>query len=123
MADRTAGPESIHLRDLRVSCVIGTLPEERKAQQEVVLNIVLRADLSAACRSDRLADTLDYARIEREVVEAVEGSSFFLLERLAEEVARVCLAPDRVDSVRVTVDKPGALPACRSVAVEILRRR
>ncbi|HET6428000.1 MAG TPA: dihydroneopterin aldolase [Phycisphaerae bacterium] len=123
MADRTAGPEGIHLRDLRARCIIGTLPHERQTPQEVVLNIVLRADLSAACRSDRLEDTVDYARIEREVVAAVEASSFFLLERLAEQVARVCLAPERVDSVRVTVDKPGALPACRSVAIEIVRGR
>ena len=123
MADRTAGPESVHLRDLRARCIIGTLPRERQTPQEVVLNIALRADLSAACRSDRLEDTLDYARIAQQVVEAVEGSSFFLLERLAEEVARVCLATERVDSVRVTVDKPGAVAACRSVAVDILRRR
>lgn len=123
MAEPFSGSDAIHLRDLRAQCIIGTLGHERADPQEVIVNIALFADLAGACRSDRLEETVDYGRIEQEVVSMVEASSFYLLERLAEEVAKVCLADPRVDAVRVTVDKPAALHACRSVAVEIVRRR
>ncbi|MHC4715391.1 MAG: dihydroneopterin aldolase, partial [Planctomycetota bacterium] len=101
MAEPPGDLDAIHLRDLRARCIIGTLERERRQPQEVILNITLFADLSIPCRRDRLEETVDYARIEREVVSAVEASSFFLLERLAEEAAGVCLADPLVQAVRV----------------------
>jgi len=57
------------------------------------------------------------------VVELVEGSNFFLIEALAQEIAKVCTRDERVVQVEVTVDKPAALRFARSVAVEISRKR
>ena len=51
----------------------------------------------------------------------VEASTFFLVEKLAAEIARICLSDDRVERAVVRVDKPGALRFARSVAVEIER--
>jgi dihydroneopterin aldolase len=53
----------------------------------------------------------------------VESSGFLLIERMAGEIASLCLAHEGVRQVRVTVDKPGALRFARSVAVEIVRTR
>ncbi len=46
-----------------------------------------------------------------------------MIEKLAEEIAKVCLDDSKVQKVDVTVDKPGALRYTRSVAVEIVRTR
>ncbi len=47
-----------------------------------------------------------------------------LVERLAQEIADVCLAADaRVTEVEVTVEKPGALRFADSVGVTIRRGR
>ena len=53
----------------------------------------------------------------------VEASEFFLIERLADAIADICLEPAGVALAQVTVDKPGALRFARSVAVEISRTR
>ena len=53
--------------------------------------------------------------------EGFDAAIFFLVERLAEEIADVCLRNTYVRRVDVTVDKPGALRFARSVAVEIIR--
>ena len=116
-------PDRIHIRDLLLRCVVGVNQTERREKQDVVINITLAADLSTSCRTDRIEDTIDYKQIKQRVIELVDGSSFFLLERLAEEIAGACLAEPRVRQVRVRVQKPGALRFARTVEVEIVRER
>ena len=115
----TSPTDRIHIRDLAVSCIVGTLPAERVRRRRVVLNLVLACDLSRAGTSDDLRQTVDYGAVCRRVTEVVRGSRFLLIERLAQEVAKTCRAFPGVASVTVTLDKPGAVKGCRSVAVEI----
>jgi dihydroneopterin aldolase/D-erythro-7,8-dihydroneopterin triphosphate epimerase len=116
-------PDRIHIRDLALRCIIGTNPEERREKQDVLLNITLHCDLAPAGQSDRLEDTVNYKAVKKAVLALVDGSSFLLLEKLATEVARVCLEAPGVKKARVTIDKPGALRFARSVAVDIERTR
>lgn len=113
----------ILVRDLACRTVIGDNPEERRARQDLLIQLRLGYDGLAAGRSDRLADALDYRALKKRVVEHVEASSFHLLEALAESVATVCLADPRVQQATVTIDKPGALRFARSVAIEVTRRK
>ncbi len=115
--------DRIHIRDLMCRCIVGIYPDERREKQDVIINITLWANYRAACRTDDIADTVDYKTIKKQVIKMVEESRFQLIERLAEEVAGICLANPRVEKVAVSVDKPGALRFARSVAVEILRER
>ncbi len=115
--------DKIHIRDLMARCIVGVYEEERHAKQDVLVNITLHADISKAGQTDCLDDTVDYKTIKKEVIRKVEDSSFFLVERLAEEIAQICLQPSRILQVDVTVDKPGALRFARSVAIEISRTR
>ena len=50
MADQWV--DKIHIRDLRVRCIVGVFPEERDAKQDVIINITLYADCRPAGRSD-----------------------------------------------------------------------
>jgi len=115
--------DKIYIRDLCARCIIGINDEERVNRQEVILNITLCADLSAACASDNIDDTTDYKTLKKELLSFVENSSYFLIEKLAEETARLCLVNPQIKRVTVSVDKPGALRFARSVAVEISRER
>lgn len=113
--------DKIYIRDLLVRCIVGIYPEERGVRQDVVINIVMEADLRRAGQSDNIADTVNYKDIKKSIVSRIEASEFFLIERLAEEVATICLDASGVHRVQVTIDKPGALRFARSVAVEITR--
>jgi FolB domain-containing protein len=113
----------IRIKDLILKCIVGINEDERLAAQEIVINIAIYADLKVACGSDDIADTIDYKAVKKEVIAMVKASSFFLVEKLAEEVARICLAPARSKYVTVEIDKPHALSYARSVSVEITRER
>ena len=113
--------DRIYIRDLGVRCILGIYPDERRNRQDVLINIALHADLSQACTSDRIEDTVDYKAIKKRVIALVENSAFCLVERLAQRIAEVCLEADRIRRVEVNVSKPGALRFARTVEVEITR--
>jgi len=115
--------DRIHIRDLATRCIVGIFPDERTHKQDVVFNITLHADLSRAGATDQIEHTVDYKQIKKRILSAVELSEFFLVEKLAEQVAAICLEHPLVQRVDVILDKPGALRFARSVAIEITRTR
>jgi len=115
--------DKIYIRDLLLRCIIGVNEDERRAKQDVIINIVLYTDLREPGRTDRIEDSVNYRIVKQEIIPLVEKSSYYLIEKLAEEIAAACLSHEHVRKVRVTVDKPSALRFSRSVAVEIIRRK
>ena len=113
--------DRIFLRDLRLSCTIGVNDWEREIRQDVTLDLDLDLDLAEAGRRDDLNLTVDYKGVRDRVETIVTGSSFFLIEALAERVTEACLVEPGVKKVRVRVEKPGALRGTRTVGVEIVR--
>ena len=115
--------DRILICDLHARCIIGINADERREKQDVIINLTLFADLSVAGRTDQFADAADYRAIKKHVLTAVEASSFFLVEALAEFIAKICLEDPKIQKVRVQVEKPSALRFARSVGVTILRGR
>ncbi|MBT4866736.1 MAG: dihydroneopterin aldolase [Planctomycetaceae bacterium] len=115
--------DQILVKDLFLRTIIGVNDDERSNRQDVLINLVLDVDTRAAGRSDDMNDTVNYRDIAKQVIELVEGSKFFLVEKLADEIARVCLSDQRVGQVQVSVEKPAALRFAKSVGVSIVRTR
>jgi len=123
MSEISAYNDKIYIRDLSIRCIIGVNQEERTEKQDVIINIILFADTRKAGQTDDLDDSVDYKKVKKTILSLVENSEFLLIEKLADEIAKVCLDDSKVQKVNVTVDKPGALRYTRSVAVEIVRTR
>ena len=115
--------DQIHIRDLRLRCIIGVGEEERREKQDVVIHVTMYADLQKACQSDNIEDSVDYRTVKQDILKTVEVSQFRLIEALAEDIAQQCLKDPQVRRVRVSVEKPGALRFARTVAVQITRAR
>jgi len=115
--------DQILIKDLLLRTIIGINEAERRDRQDVLINIVLHADIRAAGASDDIEDAVNYRTISKQVIKRVEESSFNLVEKMAAEIAAICLQDPRVEAVDVRVEKPGALRFARSVGVEIHRTR
>jgi dihydroneopterin aldolase/D-erythro-7,8-dihydroneopterin triphosphate epimerase len=115
--------DQIHIRDLLVRGILGINDDERTNRQDILLNIILSVDTRPAARSDAIADAVNYRTLTKEIIDHVEASSCLLVERLANDVARLCLSDPRVEAVEVAIDKPGALRFARSVGVTVFRNR
>jgi FolB domain-containing protein len=115
--------DQIEIKELLLRTIIGINEEERHNRQDVLINMTLYADTRAAGRSDDIADAVNYRTITKQVIKMVEDSQFYLVERMAAAIAEICLQAPRVERVRVSVEKPGALRFARSVGVSIERDR
>ena len=103
----------------------GCLPEETERGQTFLVDVSLALDLHAAGESDRLDDTVDYGAVTSLISTAVTEAPCRLIEGVAEKIAaRLLAAFPLLDSVIVTVHKPGApLPAVFSDASVTVERR
>ncbi|MEN7973079.1 MAG: dihydroneopterin aldolase, partial [Verrucomicrobiota bacterium] len=115
--------DRIFIRDLALRGIIGVYPEERREKQDIIINIEMHCDLRKAGRSDDLNDSVDYKAVKLAILKLVDESKFQLIESLAENIADIALADDKVQQVVVTIDKPNALRFAKSSAVEITRSR
>ncbi len=113
----------IEIDNLRLRCIIGFSPHERRDRQDVVISLRLGCDMRAAGLSDNPEDALNYRSLTKDVIRLVEGSNFQLLETLATSIARVCVVEHEAPWVQVRAHKPGALRFSDSVGVCIERRR
>ncbi len=111
----------IMIKNLKLRCIIGVKPQERRKKQEVVINVEVSLDFSGATKHDDLAGTVNYEALHKKIVSFVEGSKFKLIERLADRIADLCLEEKMVKRVKVTVEKPGALKFADSPGVEIIK--
>ena len=78
---------------------------ERRVEQEFLIEADLEFDAAKAGASDKLADTVDYAVIRDKVKQVIEGKSRYLIESLAEDIARKILEDKRIKSVEIIVKK------------------
>ena len=115
----------IELRGLRASGICGALPEEQVRAQPLEVDLDVHADLAAAGRTDDLDDTVDYGSLADAVERVITTERFVLLERLAERLAEVVLADERVSGVTVAVRKlrPPVPQQLATSGVRITRHR
>jgi FolB domain-containing protein len=123
LSERAADVGKVFINDLVVQGIIGVNDSEREVPQAIVISLDLFTDLSQAGATDDIADCIDYQRVADKVTAHAESARRFTVEALAADIARIGLAEPGVNRVRVRVEKPGAVRACRSVGVEIERAR
>ena len=115
--------DSVFVRNLTLSTIIGVYTEERAKPQRVIVSFELFADTRAAALSDNLEDALDYGKAARQAADFVRGSRFELIEALAEGIATLLLDEYPATRAIVEVLKPGAVTEAETVGVKIERSR
>ncbi|MGC8120094.1 dihydroneopterin aldolase [Marinobacter sp. VGCF2001] len=113
--------DTVLIEGLAVDTVIGVYDWEREITQRVLIDLELAWDNSVPGASDEVADALDYAAVSESVSQCLQTLQPALLERAAEEIARLLQTRFGVRWLRLTLNKPGAVPAARSVGVRIER--
>lgn len=117
------GIRRVFVRDFEIVASVGVFEHEKRYEQRILLSADLAVRDAYDGVSDRLEDVLDYSTLLEGIALLVQREHVNLIETLAERIAQHCLADQRVESVRVRIEKPDALPMCRSVGIEIERQR
>jgi dihydroneopterin aldolase len=122
--EAVTGQDVLRLEGMRFFGHHGCLADERSAGVHLDVDVEVRTDTRGAARTDRVEDTIDYARLVEKCRRVVEDDSYHLVETVAERLAEGLLEEPRVASVRVRVAKrPPLAVAVDRFSVVVERRR
>ncbi len=115
--------DTIFISELKVKTKLGVPAWERMVAQTVILDIEIGYDVSKACKSDSISDTIDYGAVVTRIHETLNQHSFQLVEALAEHVCQLIFKEFGALTVKIKVAKPGILPGLKALGVVIERSR
>ena len=55
--------DKIYLKNIKIYAYHGCMEEEKKIGSDYLVNLIVYADLSLSCKSDKLMDTVDYVAL------------------------------------------------------------
>ena len=113
--------DRIFLRELRIETIIGFWEWERRIKQIVSIDLEIGTDASVAAASDAIAGTLNYEQLAKRLSEFVGAAEYQMVEALATAIGRIVVSEFGAPWVKVSVAKPGAVPAAREVGIVIER--
>lgn len=101
--------EQISILGLELFAYHGVNPEEQQEGQVFLLDLIFEADLSAACESDDLSDTVNYAGVMKCAAAAFCELPCKLIEHAAQRTAQAVLgAFPQIARLTLRVHKPDA---------------
>jgi 7,8-dihydroneopterin aldolase/epimerase/oxygenase len=98
--------DTVSIRGLRVSAVIGVYDWEREIEQALTFGVDLAVDVTRVAATDDVARAVDYSKVAATVTSVVRDGKFQLIETAVERVAERVLADFPVGWARVEVAKP-----------------
>lgn len=113
--------DTIFLSEVKVQTKLGVPEWERMVAQTIILDIEIGCDLSKACKSDAIVDTINYGIVVRRIRDTLNEHSFQLVEALAEHICKLILNEFGALSVKIKVAKPAILPGLKALGVIIER--
>ena len=111
----------IFISDLRLDILIGVYDWERKVPQTVQLDLEIGIPDAGQPRSDRIRETIDYARVIERIKASLKQDRFLLVERLAEHLAQLVMTEFKVPWVKVSVSKLAVEKDVKRVGITIER--
>ena len=115
--------DRIFIHNIEVKTTIGVWEWERKIKQTVLIDLEIGTDIHRASKTDDIEDTVNYKTVVKHIEKFVAGSSFQLVETMAEKISEIIHTEYEVPWVEVKVNKPGAISIAQDVGVIIRRDR
>lgn len=114
---------TVGFEDHTFSCIMGCFPEERIRERPLMVNLTVQVDVSKCAKSDDLNDAINYVELIDLCTQIGQQGKFNLLEAYAQAVLDRVMQEFDVESAKVRVKKPHAVPSIKWSMVEMERKR
>lgn len=111
--------DRIFIEELTVFAQIGVYDWEQQIKQKLVFDIDMAWDCRQAAITDDVQYCLNYAEVADFIINYVQSKSFFLIERVAYEVAEQLQQRFQIKWLRLKLSKPKAVAQARYVGIII----
>ena len=112
--------DTIFINDFRLEILVGVYEWERRVPQTVQLDLEIGLPPRPK-RSDKIGDTIDYAKIVARIEQSLTENRFALVEALAEHIAQLVMTEFGAPWIRASVTKLAALKGVKRLGVTIER--
>jgi len=99
---------TIQLKNMQFYGFHGVDESEKHLGGRFEVDVEMQLSLAKACNSDELNDTVNYEKIYKTVNDCVSKDKFYLIEALANSIAKDILINYPINSIQVRVRKPHA---------------
>ncbi len=113
----------IRIKNLRLRTIIGINDWERNETQDVVLNVKIIFDGKRVAETGHIEDTVNYKEVKKRIIDQIEKSKFYLLDKLVSHVLQIVMEDEKVIRATVEIDKPHALRFADSVSISCSAER
>lgn len=120
------GTLKIIIKNCKVMCKVGLLPEEKLAPQPLVINVEIESRTNSKfdkIDNEDLCKTIDYSPIRDFIVHTLPTLGHIgLIETVAELVIEQCFKNPNTLQASVSVEKPNFFPEVESVGIQLTRK-
>jgi D-erythro-7,8-dihydroneopterin triphosphate epimerase len=114
---------TIRIKNLKLRTIIGINDDERINKQDILINVCLQVAPVPFEDKDTDLPFPNYRTLTKKIIQEVEKSQFFLLEKLTEHLLDLLMEDTRVIQATLEIDKPHALRFADSVSITMQRSR
>ncbi len=115
--------DTIFIENIPTQAIIGIHDFEKAAPQKLIIGVELGTDIRQAAETDDVQYALDYDAISRFIDEYVQGTQFELIETLAENLVAALFEKFAMQTIKLRLQKPGAIAYTQQVGLIIYRER
>jgi len=114
---------TVFIKDFIIQEIIGIHEHEKTKKQKIKFNIVVKVNQNTVPDEKDIKSIIDYEKITNKLENLVKHKKYNFLESLAEDSFKEIFEDERINSVKIKIEKPDAIKNADSVGVEVLKNR
>ena len=114
---------SMLIKDFIVNEIIGVHEHEKINKQKIIFNIVIDINQNILPDEKNISSIVDYEKITNKLKSLVKYKNYNFLESLAEDSFKEIFEDNRINSIKIKIEKPDAIENAKSVGVEVFKSR
>ena len=115
--------KKVIIKDLLLNFVIGYYRAEKVKKQNVKFNIELNYTDQKNLNDKNIKSIVDYGRIIKVIKNMTKNKHYNFLESLADDLFDELFKDERIDKIKLKIEKLDAIREAASVGIEITKKR
>jgi len=121
--DHESGYNLIFVNDLTLNAELGVYAHEKNIQQPLRVNMIAKIRDIPETSNEKIDNVVCYNEISIIIKEIVNSGHTILLETLAEKILLECFKNNRIETIKIRLEKLNAIDDAESAGIEIERSR
>tara|TARA_X000001036_G_C20656282_1_gene797109 strand:+ start:1345 stop:1773 length:429 start_codon:yes stop_codon:yes gene_type:complete len=121
--NKSTTKRTVLIKDFSINEIIGIHEHEKINKQKIIFNIIIDVDKDTLPNENNLSSVVDYEKITNKIESLVKNKKYNFLESLAEDSFREIFKDERINSIKIKIEKPDAIANAKSVGVEVFKTR